>query len=434
MKIKLKYGLRGLNVNLPETPGFVGVLEPKKTPVLRNAKAMLAKMLREPISSPPLAEIAAGKKSACIVVSDITRPVPNATLLAPILKVLDEAGIAGENILILIATGTHRPNEGAEAVHLLGEDILRDYRVANHFCKREADMAYVGKIGGDVPVYVNRQYLDADLKILTGFIEPHMWAGFSGGRKAILPGISSMETVKYMHGPQMVAHGKVAYGVLEGNPFHEAALDIMNRAGADFLVNVTLSLTKKITGIFAGHPVQAHLRGCEFLAAHCIHTFDEPLDFIVTTQAGAPADCNLYQTVKSMVAATPGLKRGGVVLTASACYEGVGNPECEEVFNMVDTPQRFLERLMDKDWVFIPDQWCAQEVYQVMRRNPTWIYTDGVPREKLERYHFRCVDSVEKGVADLLERFGKQHARWAVVPDGPMLILRTRGSTTYGHK
>ena len=433
MNIKLKYGLRGLNVNLPATPGFVGVLEPEKAPALRNPRASVAKMLRKPIGSLPLSEIAAGRKTACFVVSDITRPVPNATLLPPILKALEEAGIAREKILLLIATGTHRPNEGAEAVHLLGADIVRDYRVANHFCKRQADMAFVGKIGDGVPVYVNKQYLDADLKILTGFIEPHMWAGFSGGRKAILPGISSIETVKYMHGPEMVAHGKVAYGVLEGNPFHEAALDIMNRTGADFILNVTLSLSKKITGIFAGHPIEAHLRGCEFLAARCIRTLDEPLDFIVTTNAGAPADCNLYQTVKSMVAATPALKPGGIVLTASACYEGVGNPECEEVFNMVDTPARFLQRLMDKEF-FIPDQWCAQEVYQVMRRNPTWIYTQGVPREKLERYHFRCVESVEKGVAELLARFGEKRARWAVVPDGPMLILRTLGSATYGHK
>jgi nickel-dependent lactate racemase len=234
----------------------------------------------------------------------------------------------------------------------------------------------------------------------------------------------------------MVAHGLTAYGVLDGNPFHEAALAILKKVGADFLVNVTLNTSKEITGVFAGHPVEAHLRGCEFLAGQCIHSLAEPLDFIVTTNAGAPLDCSLYQSVKGMVAAAPGLKRGGVILIASACYEGVGTPECEEVFNMVDAPERFLRRLMDKEF-FIPDQWCVQEVYQVMRRNPTWIYTDGVPRQKLERYHFRCVDSIGKAVEELLARFGR-NARWAVVPDGPMLILRTMSAggsgSIIGHK
>ncbi len=252
-----------------------------------------------------------------------------------------------------------------------------------------------------------------------------MWAGYSGGRKAILPGISSLETVRHMHGPEMVAHPRTAYGVLEGNPFHEGALAIMERVGADFMVNVTLDASKRITGVFAGHPAAAHERGCDFLATQCIHTLDAPLDFVVTTNSGAPLDCNLYQTVKGMAAAAPGVKPGGVILIASACFEGVGNPEYEQVMELVDTPEHFLQRLMAHEF-FISDQWCAQETYQVMRRNPTWLCTTGIPREKAAQYHFRPVDDVAKAVAELLERFGGE-ARWAVVPDGSQLILRRQG-------
>lgn len=422
MKVTLRYGRIGLTVNLPETEGFVGILEPRQASSIIEPTARLVEALRNPIGSAPLGEIAQGRKTACIVISDITRPTPNKILLPPILAALADAGIRREDILILIATGIHRPNVGKELIQLVGEDIARAYRVENHLARESAGMAPAGRISGNVPVHVNRKYFNADLKILTGFIEPHLWAGFSGGRKSILPGISSLETVKYMHGPEMIAHEMTAYGVLGGNPFHEAALAIMRRVGADFIVNVTLNTSKEITGIFAGHPEQAHLEGCDFLSRLCVHSLDDPLDFIVTTNAGAPLDCNLYQSVKGMTAAAAGLNPGGGILIATACFEGVGSQEYVQVMDKVDTPENFLRRLMNEEF-FFPDQWCAQETYQVMVRNPTWIYTDGIAPARLRRYHFRPVPSVEDGVRGLLERFGPE-ARWAVVPDGPMCILK----------
>jgi nickel-dependent lactate racemase len=424
MRVNLKYGRSGLTVDLPETPGFLGVLTPAEVPPLEDSQAELQKRLAAPIAAAPLAQLARGKKNACIVVSDITRPVPNRILLPPILDILEENGIARENITILVATGIHRPNEGTELEQLVGKEIAGRYRVVNHFSKRIETMAYVGTIGDRVPVYVNRLYYEADLKILTGFIEPHMWAGYSGGRKSILPGISSIETLQYMHGPEMIAHPLTTYGVLEGNPFHEAGLAIMARAGADFIVNVTLNPAKAITGIFAGDPVQAHLQGCAFLARHCVHELAEPLDFILTTNAGAPLDCNLYQSVKGMTAAAKALKPGGVVVIATACSEGVGSPEYRELLELVDTPAHFLERLSRREF-FIPDQWCAQETYQVMLRNPIWVYSGGIAREQLEKYHFKALSSLESALAQLFARFGPD-ARWAVVPDGPMIILQTQ--------
>ena len=424
MKVKLKYGFEGLEIEIPETPNFKGVIYPEEPPVVENPEKKIYKLLENPIKSESLREIAKGRKDAIILISDITRPVPNKIILPPILKILEESGISREKIKILIATGIHRPNLGNELIQLVGEEIANNYEIINHYSKKNEDMEFVGRIDNDVPVYINRNYLNADLKILTGFIEPHLWAGYSGGRKSILPGISSIKTLEYMHSPEMVAHPKTAYGILDGNPFHEAGLKIMKLTGADFLLNVTLNTNKEITGIFAGDPVDAHLEGCKFLEKFCIKYLNEPLDFIVTTNAGAPLDCNLYQTVKGMSAAYPVMKEGGIILIASKCFEGLGSPEFCKVMEYVDTPENFLKKIMNKEF-FIPDQWCAQETYQILLRNPTWIYTDGVDKELLKKYCFKPVDDVEKAINELLAKFGND-VRWAVVPDGPMVILRLK--------
>jgi len=426
MQVRLKYGSEGLDLQFPATPNFVGVLDPGEAPPLDDPAAAVTTALSAPIAAPPLRELAAGRSDAVIVISDVTRPVPNPLLLPPIIAELEAAGIPGAAITILIATGIHRPNEGAELERLVGAEIAANYRVVNHFSKRQEEMDLVGTIGDGVPALVNRTYLQAGLKILTGFIEPHMWAGFSGGRKSILPGISSVKTLEFMHGPEMVAHPNTRYGVLEGNPFHEAGLAIMQQAGADFIVNVTLDTRKRVTGIFAGHPVQAHLDGVAFLSRHCVRRLDAPLDFVVTTNAGAPLDCNLYQSAKGLSGVSGAVREGGVILMATECLEGFGSEEYRAVFEHATTPAAFIEKLMKKEF-FLPDQWCAQETYQVMLKNEVWIYTHGIDAETLRRFHFRPVADLNAAIGQLLERFG-ENARWAIVPDGPLLILQLAGT------
>ena len=421
MIAELKYGNGTIPLEYPQTPNFQGVLYPAEACALPNPAAEVATSLNVPIDSIPLAQMAGGKKNAVIVISDITRPVPNRMLLPVIIAQLEQAGLPADSISILIATGIHRPNEGAELEKLVGADIATNYRVINHMSKQDEDMVLVGHIGDGVPAYVNRHYVDADLKILTGFIEPHMWAGFSGGRKSILPGISSVKTLEFMHGPEMVAHPQTRYGVLAGNPFHEAGLAIMAKAGADFIVNVTLDTSKRVTGVFSGHPVNAHLAGVEFLAQHCVKILDEPLDFVVTTNAGAPLDCNLYQTAKGLSGVAAATRDGGVILIASECPEGFGSEEYREVFEYATSPQEFIDKVMKKEF-YVPDQWCAQETYQVMTKKEIWLHTGGIAADTLRRFHFHPVADISQAVRQLLERFGHE-ARWAIVPDGPMLIL-----------
>ncbi|MFW5826893.1 MAG: nickel-dependent lactate racemase, partial [Alkalispirochaeta sp.] len=331
--VTLKYGLHGLDIDFPETPGWAGVLEPRHQPALSDPDAAVRDSLSAPIGAAPLAEVARGRSNAVIVVSDNTRPVPNTLLLPPILATLEAAGIPAGSITILIATGIHRPNEGEELDALIGADTARRYRVVNHYSRREEDMVHAGEISGGTPVYVNRTYVESDLKILTGFIEPHMWAGYSGGRKSILPGISSVKTLKFMHGPEMVADPNATYGKLDGNPFHEAGLQIMERVGADFIVNVTLNTEKAVTGVYSGDPVTAHTTGAAALDPYSTTELDAPLDFVVTTNSGAPLDVNLYQTSKGIAGVAPVVKSGGDVVVASRCPEGLGGDEFVAALN-----------------------------------------------------------------------------------------------------
>jgi nickel-dependent lactate racemase len=422
MRIELSYGFDGLEVELPESSGFQGVWRPQEAAAEKDPAAAVATALREPLDSLPLAELARNKKTACIVISDITRPVPNPIILPPLLQTLAAAGIEMEQITILIATGIHRPNEGDELIRLVGAEVAATgCRIINHFSKDRTEMAEVTKIDGHIPALVNRHYLAAELKILTGFIEPHMWAGYSGGRKSILPGISGIETLEYMHGPEMIAHPRTVYGALDDNPFHLAGLEVMAAAGADFTVNVTLNTDKEITRVFAGDPVKAHLAGCRFLAPYCVKQVEQPLDFIVTTNSGAPLDCNLYQTVKGITGAAPVVRKKGEIIIASACFEGLGSPEYIEILKLVDSPENFIRRVMQREF-FIPDQWCAQETYQVMIDHPVWLKADGVAPQDLERYHFRPVKDIGQAISELLAKLGPD-AHWAAVPDGPLLIL-----------
>ena len=313
MLVTMRYGSSGRQVEFPE--GNTTVLRMRTLPALQEPSRALKASLEAPIGCAPLAELARGKRTACVVISDITRPVPNELLLNGILGVLEGYGIARDDILILIATGVHRPNLGDELVRLVGAGIAGQYRIENHYATELDQHTDLGQTSRGTRALIDRRYCEADLKITTALVEPHLMAGYSGGRKAICPGLASLETMKIMHGPGILEHPNASPGVLDGNPFHEEALEIARMAGVDFIVNMALDEARQPVGVFAGELDAAHRRACAIVSQQT-RVEVEPADIVVTSSAGAPLDATFYQAIKGPVGALSAVKPGGTATSS----------------------------------------------------------------------------------------------------------------------
>jgi nickel-dependent lactate racemase len=414
IKAKLLCGQRTVDLRLPES---VTLLEMKALNAIPDPPDAVYAALSNPIQSPSLKELARGRKNACVVISDFTRPVPNKTILPPILKTLEQGGISKEDITILIATGMHRPNLGQELVSLVGQEIVDNFAIVNHYCRKKNEYRKTDEIDG-APIEINKHYLDADLKILTGLIEPHFYAGYSGGGKAILPGISSFETMKFMHSYKMIDHPKVTNFVLDGNPFHEYVIRVTELVGADFIVNVVIDKERNIAGVFAGHYNQAHLAGCDLVYEHSAVHLDERVDLVITSGGGYPLDATFYQVSKALVCAMDILKKGGTIVVACECREGFGSAEFSGIMRSVRSPREFFEGYSDpKDLVI--DQWCAQNIYQALdHAGHIYIYSTGLSHDDLEKMGATKVKNVHETVSALL----KTHPNAVVVPEGPYVV------------
>lgn len=412
--VKLLCGEGTVGLSVPEEVPILGM---KSLDPLADAEEAVYKALAGPIQSASLKELAKGRENACVVISDITRPVPNKVILPPILKTLEESGIERKQITILIATGMHRPNEGKELEFMVGRQIMGDYEIINHYCREPEAYRKIDEIEG-APIEINKHYLDADLKILTGLIEPHFYAGYSGGRKAVLPGISSFETMQFMHSYKMIDHPKVTNCLLAGNPFHEYGVRVAELVGVDFILNVVINKERQTVGVFAGHYNHAHLAGCEMVYEHSTVQLDRRVDMVITSGGGYPLDATFYQISKALICAGDILKEGGTIVVACECREGLGSPEFCGILRSVCTPQEFFEGYCDpKD--FVIDQWCAQNIYQVLDyAGKVYVYSPGLPYEDLQKMGAVKIEDVQKTVKDLLP----SHENVVVVPDGPYVV------------
>jgi nickel-dependent lactate racemase len=419
MRITLDYGRTGLPVDLPDER-VVGPLAIRPAPPLADPVAAVARALAHPSGTPPLADLARGRRNACVLVCDVTRPVPNRLLLPPILRTLEEQGIPRRDILLLVATGLHRPNEGAELEEMVGPEVLANYRIENHHGKALEEHDYLGETPNGVPVYLDRRYVRADLKITTGLIEPHLMAGYSGGRKVICPGIAALETVKVWHGPRFLEHPRADCGLLEGNPVHEENTRIARLAGCDFIVNVCLDGQRRVTWVGAGHMEEAWAEGVRFVEGVVKVPVAEPVDVVVTSGAGYPLDTTWYQAIKGLTGALPIVKRGGTVVLAVSLSEGLGSPEFQRV--MAENPDLkvFKQRILGSDY-FLTDQWQLEELAKVVERCRVKVVSDGLPAEALRRCYVEPAATVEQAVADCLAEYGPA-ARVAVIPKGPYVL------------
>jgi lactate racemase len=419
VRVTLDYGRTGLECELPEDR-VVGPLAIRATEPLPNPAEALVEALKNPIGARPLAELARGRKNACILACDITRPVPNRVLLPPILQTLEEQGIARRDILILIATGLHRPNEGREQEEMLGPEIVAQYRIENHHGTVKEEHDFLGVTPNGVPVWLDARYLHADLKITTGLIEPHLMAGYSGGRKVICPGIAGLETVKVWHGPRFLEHPRADCGIVEGNPVHEENTRIALMAGCDFIVNVCLDGQRRMTWVGAGDMIQAWEEGVRFVEKIVKVPVPEPLDIVVTSSAGYPLDLTWYQAIKGLTGALPIVKQGGTIILAASLSEGLGSPEFQRLMNENQDLRAFKQRILGKDY-FVMDQWQLEELAKVVERCRVKVVSDGVPPETLRRCFVEPAKTVEQAVQECLTEYGPK-AKIGVIPKGPYVL------------
>ena len=421
MRVHLEYGRTGLAVELPDDRP-VRLLSYKDAPPLADPRAVLRACLDRPNGTPPLAKLARDRTSACVAICDITRPVPNQLILEPVLADLEAAGIPRAKITILIATGLHRPNEGDELIELVGSEIAANYRVVNHHGKVLDEHVYLGDSPRGVPIWIDRHYVEADFKLTIGLIEPHLMAGFSGGRKLICPGICALETVKAWQSPQFLEHPRADCGLLEGNPVHEENTAIALRAGCDFIVNVVIDATRRPLKFVAGDMQLAFEEGVEFVREVVTDTLPQPADVVITSSAGYPLDTTFYQAVKGLTGALPVVKQGGTIILAASLSEGIGSPEFQRLFTENASLEVFMERILGKNY-FVMDQWQLEELAKVRRKARVKVVSDGLSAATLASLFVEGAQTVESALADSLADYGDS-ATVAVIPKGPYVLAQ----------
>lgn len=400
----LPYGTSEIVLCIPKNH-YLGTFSPKYLPGVRDENAEITRALKDPIGTPTLGEIAALKKSkkTVVVVNDGTRPTLTHKLLPPLLQELESIGISSADIMILIATGTHRDAGVDEIQKLLGKDVSEKYCISNHHCKDSEAMVDLGKTSQGVPVIINRLFYEADLKIVTGSIHPHQGAGFSGGRKSVLPGLASLETLKFHHGYKFRSP-EPAMGWVEDNPFHLAALEAARIAGTDFMLNLIQNQRKEITQAVAGDIEAAWQVGVQ--ACRNIFEVETPqdVDIVVVSPGGHPRDSNLYQSQKSLAAAERIVKRGGTIILPVACPDGVGGDLFYEWMNQASCPEDVRERFIE-------------EGYDV-GTSKAWLYSRCLTKAEIIVVS-DCLD--EKTLADMFTRKAKD------IDEALSLALQTQG-------
>ena len=425
MRVDLAFGQKGLTVDLPEGLHY-RVLEARSAVPLESPGEAVRRALDEPISSPPLRELARGKPSAAISVCDITRPVPNRLILPAILSDLEAAGIPRDKVTILIATGLHRPASPAEIREICGEEIASRYHIVNHNARTLAEHRHLGSTASGTPVYIDERFVSAALHITVGFIEPHLMLGFSGGRKLIAPGLAAQETIKVLHSPKFMRDRHACEGSIEQNPLHLELLEIARMTRHDFLVDVALARgtgQRPIAAVFAGDPVQAHREGVRFVSQVMLETLDEPVDVVITTGAGYPLDLTFYQSIKGITAASQVVKPGGKILLMAACEEGAGGKEFSRLLADHRSDRKFMDQILHSPVVV--DQWQLEKLGLVTRNAEVLYHVPGLPHEFQGSLWGKSYPTADAAVQALTSALAPG-ATIAVIPEGPYVLARAR--------
>ena len=418
MKIKLAYGKTGLEVHVPDDAN-VTVVEPQYVEGLEDQAGAVRDALRQPIASPPLKALVRSSDQVGIAFSDITRPTPNQLILPALLDELDH--VPEEQIVLFNSTGTHRPNTEVELRGMLGDEIVERYRIVQNDATDRDSHVLVGRTTSGNDVWIHREFVECDARIPTGFIEPHFFAGFSGGGKAIMPGLALLETVMRNHSAANLDSPRACWGITHGNPLWEEVREAAAMVQPTFLLNVTLNRDKQITGVFAGDFEEAHAQGCAFVKERAMVPVEEPFDIVITSNSGYPLDLNLYQSVKGMSAAAQVVKQGGSIVIAADCWDGIpDHGEYGRLLLEAESLESLLETIRAPGFQR-QDMWQAQIQALICLKADVYFYSHNLSDEQIEGALLTPCRDVGATVAELLRKYGPG-ATVCVLPEGPQTI------------
>ncbi|MCE5334700.1 MAG: nickel-dependent lactate racemase [Desulfobacteraceae bacterium] len=425
MRVMLNYGREGLPIYFPDS-WDLSIIEKTAMPVVSDPAGAVSKALKNPVGCKPLAELVAGNLTACILICDITRPVPNAAVLEPLVRELIQAGIAPGAITVLVATGLHRPNEGEELRELVGSPwVLETVRVVNHFARNDADHVLLGATSRGTPVKLDRRFVEADLKIVTGLVEPHFMAGYSGGRKVIAPGIAHRDTITTFHNASFMEHPRSANCVLEGNPLHSDQMEVVGMLGRVFAVNTVIDDKRNLSFVNFGEIEASHLEAVAYMSRYAEIPVKTRYRTVITSGGGYPLDKTYYQTVKGMVGAMGLVEPGGDIIIFSQCSEGMGSKEYVEAQrSLIELGVKgFRESLLKKSRAAI-DEWQTEMQLKPMKIGRVHLFSDVLSAGDKQLTGLPCSKEGISALDFIREVIGNPSGPVAVIPEGPYVIPR----------
>jgi nickel-dependent lactate racemase len=418
MKIELLYGSGKLSLQLPEE-ARAELIKPRKNAGLPDPKGALRKALQQPVNSRPLAARAKPGRRIGIIFNDITRATPNDLIIGAILEEIPH--IPRENITLYNALGTHRPNTEEELKSILSPNLAANFRIVQNNAFDKETQVCLGETKRGYPIWLNKDLLENDLIILTGFIEPHFFAGFSGGCKAVMPGMAGLRTIMHNHDVVNIGSPYAIWGEMDRNPVQQEVREIVSPLKNTFLVNVAMNDDQEITAVFAGDVLPAHDQGCAFVRENAMAAVEEPFDIIITSNSGYPLDQNLYQSVKGMSAAAQILQPGGAIIMAAECRDGIPDHGLfGKMLLEAESSAQLLEMISQPGFHQL-DQWQIQVLAMLQQKAKIYVYSDYFDRETVESRLLLYTEDIGRTVAELLETYGRD-ARIGVLPEGPLTM------------
>jgi nickel-dependent lactate racemase len=422
IEVELAYGSTGLSVRFPAA--ITTVISPIPSPAALDVGATLRAALSAPVAGPPLRDVVRPGQRIAVSLCDLTRPQPRELMVRALLEELQ--GIAGrEDFTLLVATGTHRGNTDAELRTMLGPELVDTMRIVNHDARDDDSLRWMGIVGDNVPVWLNRHWVDADVRITTGFVEPHFFAGFSGGPKLVAPGLAGLQTVLTLHDGARIGHPSATWGICEGNPVHDDVRAIASATGVHYGFDVVLNREQDVVAAFGGELLAMHARARAMVRELSMREVDGLFDVVVTSNSGFPLDQNLYQAVKGMSAAATIVKPGGLIICAAECRDGFpDHGSFRDVLASQPTPRALLDSISARRET-VPDQWQVQVLARNLCRARIGVYSSYLDSAALRSAHLEHVPDIEQAVRAEVARVGPG-ARVCVLPEGPQTIPYVR--------